>query len=1195
MTRALAFAALLLLATPAFAESLVGSPVPETLLEVRGTESEESLATSSVAALEQALRSSENDALLDARARLVLLGDVGLRHVAERLATSDVSDLLLPHLLHVVASSEHEGADVLLTRAAEAERAEIRMRAAVGLGWGRTPAAVAALTTLARDPVAGVRAAALRSLFALESDAAVAARQALPVDPRPDLHARRLHWHRRRGHATADLQEMVLRTWRGGRTPEERLEAAQLLALPPLATPLPVLEEIVAELGTDALGAGPGGLAPDDPHRGYDPLLTRQAAILAAWMAYYHADADATVRASLADRAVGWLARPVKTDPHSKRPLPQNILRMVLPDLGDAVTEPTTSRLRTGGFRDPQDGVALLVEALPETSAAEALLTLLDPEADPKVSAPVRVAAAGGLNTLGLVGDEHAARLLLRTEEEPPIRRSVLSAVGGDPAPWAVPLLGEMTATGDRALVPRALNALEARLDDDRARQILVEYLFARARDPAARLRVLVERGDDGAYEVLERALAHGRGELRRAALRQFSEVPSLATDRSRALLRAYTVLATGPNERTHEIQQVLYAYFALLPQESVPWMREHWGEFEKLDWAHTALKSLQNLKAKEALEAVVDLVLEQAAQTDDLRVLQEAATALRDRSGYRDEELDAFWRRLLTHGDGSIVTYALPSLMHPGRGDLTRDLLALFADLDLSSETDFFRAISILDVLEHQPWEAVEEVVLALLFDVGAVDELRRRAGRLLVGRASEPARQRLVDWLTDPASANTDPIVLRLTARVVGEGKDPEVARRCLEALRERLESLYATGRFSDPLEEREAEFAFDVPALVLAVAFTGHRESLTRLAGLLFDQRLARFARRAMEGQARCLAPTDATGAGHLTPRPFALWLRTAGGYGPVPGEIHLALGSLKAADDDVLVAALEETLSAAHASGALAAFPDTYLDRVMAALRWPETGTRARAADVVASYVARTEPVGGAVDFFVARARAEHLARDGRFAEAAEVQREVLAILSRRAYDDEPTWNWRRERAALDALLGAAAQAEGDPVGAEEALQRAVTWNALDAGLLQQTAQARAESGCGLETALALALRARTLEWRVFDTMGVPTGDTLAHVCLQLGRFDEAARAMHEVFPRVKPEPQYGGRYHLRLAEALAASGEVSAATTVVEQALAREPTLGTRILSDPWLEPLDRRRLEELVDQAKARAFEALMD
>ena len=86
--------------------------------------------------------------------------------------------------------------------------------------------------------------------------------------------------------------------------------------------------------------------------------------------------------------------------------------------------------------------------------------------------------------------------------------------------------------------------------------------------------------------------------------------VPALTSDRSRALLRAYEVGATGRIERTHEIQQVLYARFHLLPEESVPWMRAHWVEFERLDWSPIAVRSLQNLKGDEASAAVVDLVL---------------------------------------------------------------------------------------------------------------------------------------------------------------------------------------------------------------------------------------------------------------------------------------------------------------------------------------------------------------------------------------------------------------------------------------------------------------------------------------------------------------------------------------------------------------------------------------------------------
>ncbi len=445
--------------------------------------------------------------------------------------------------------------------------------------------------------MSGVRAAALRSLFALESDAAVAVRQGLPQDARSDLHARRLTWHRVRGRAGPALQDLAVATWETGRTPKERIAAAKLLANPRVQAPRAVLEAIVEELGK--VGEPPTEPDPNEPkRRAYDALDAREAAILGAWMASQHPDADEALRAAMIDRLVGWLARPVRADPLDPRPIPENLLRMVLPDFGAVLVAPTLRRLRSGRFWDPQDGVALLVEALEPSEAATVLRSLLDPDADPPVSLPVRVAAAGGLATLGVLGDETLARRLLGPTEDPAVRRDVLAAVGRDRASWAVALLGEVVARDDPALSPAAVRALEARVEDPAARALLERHLFDGATDPSARIRVLLEKGDDEAYAVLARALGHPRSALRRAALQQMQKIPALENDRSRTLLRAYEIRSKGPRARTHEIQQVLYAWFALLPHESVAWMKAHWSEFEALDWVPVAIRSLQNLKA---------------------------------------------------------------------------------------------------------------------------------------------------------------------------------------------------------------------------------------------------------------------------------------------------------------------------------------------------------------------------------------------------------------------------------------------------------------------------------------------------------------------------------------------------------------------------------------------------------------------
>lgn len=1195
--------AVLFLGAPATAGEGAYGPVPEGLAAVEGPAADEALAAGALEALERITTAGgDPDELLDARALLVLLGDTGLKHVAERLAEGDVGALLLPHLLHVVAAAQHPAADVLLGRAATEDRSHLRMMVAEGLGRGRTGDAPALLDRLARDEVPGVRAAALRALFALESETAVAVRQALPVDERSDLHARRLRWHRLRGCATAGLRPMTLDAWRHGITPDVRLEAAHLLILAQLAPPLAVLERIVAETGTDALGAAASRLAFGVPRRGYDPLKMRTVAILAAWHAFHHAEADDAVRQRMADRMVDWLAQPVRTDPFDKRPIPENILRLILPDLAEAVVEPTLRRLARDGFRDPQDGVILLLETLEANDAAAVLRRLLDPEASASTPTVVRIAAGGGLRTLGRVGDEVLARALLRENEEGAIRRDVVRALAGDDATWAIPLLSELASSdAGEALVHDAVAVLELRTGEEPARSFLIERLFECPDRPEVHMEHLVAPADETAFAVLERALTHRRGSLRRAALRQIHQVPALQGERALALLREYEPRSREAFARTHELQQLLYAWSALAPCEGIRWMRKNWQVFRDLDWDPIAIRTLQNVCAEEAVPAVVDLVLEKVHGGDEAtpgRLLQVATTALEGRTGYRDDDLDTFWRRVLSHPDVPVVWSAVRSLDHPGRGDLTDLLLPLLDGLDTQNPRDLGRASELLDALEHQPWAKVEPGIERLVLDVDADPPLRRQAAVMLLGRASQATRSRLLTRLTSTGAGTDDPSVLRLVAHVVGTGGDAHVAETCFDVLESLVLEAFDSERELDPDEVQLHETAAHVGALARAIAFTGHAPTIDRVMGLVFEERFARFARHAIACQGRRLGPVDATASARPGPGLLLVWHRRDGVYRPMPWEVSVLLDGVKPAGDEVLAASLQTALETARSSGRLAAFPDLYLDLVLAHVRDRPSGDLVGAAEVVERFTDRAEPVGGATDFGVARSRVERFERSGRYAEATEAQARVVRILSRRAYDDEPNWNWRRERSAVDAWRGAAWAAAGRTEAAERAFAKAVARNPYDAQILQTTARARARTNADPEAALALARRARVLERRVRTLSGpsIPTADTLALVLLRQDRFAEAAAALRPVLARVKTLASMGGRFHLRYAEALAGAGDLEEAAKAILEALALEPTLEDEIRSAPLLAPLaEDGRLEELFREAEQIALEPVLD
>lgn len=1164
-------------------------PVPESLAAIRGTASDEKLAAEALAILMREVETKQTgDALLDARSLLVLLEDVGLRHVGEQLSSGAVSEALLPHLLHVVSSASHAGADVFLAQAAQAKRTVTRMVAADGLAYGRSPLAVEALAALCRDPVPGVRAAALRALFAIDTEEAAQTRQSLPVDGRPDLHARRLRWHRLRGRAKPTLLPMARTSWERGRTPEERLEAARLLALPPLAAPLDVIEDIVTELGTDAVGASLTRMARGVVRCGYDRGEARLAAILAAFSGAMRGD-DA-LKTRLVDRMVGWLAQPVRLGPYAKS-VPEDVLRMVLPDWGLAVRDPTLRRLQINGFQRASEGVDLLLEALSPRDAAAALRVLVDPAAEPPVDTWVRVAAAGGLRQIERIGDESLARALLRESEEPIIRRHAVGALAADDADWAIPLLAELAAGDDEALTEDAVSTLELR-GEDAARAVLVEHLFTRSTLPEVRMKHLVGPADEVAFEVLERALRHERAALRRSGLRQLHNHRVLYGDaRALALLREYEQRTSALERDTHELQQVAYAFFAQAPSEGIRWMRDHWDEFRALGWDRTAMRSLQNAPRGEPGHEMVDLVLEKITGDVGPELLQEATTALEGRRGHRDEEVDAFWRRALSHDNEVVVLSAQRSLDHPGHRDLTDLLTPMLERINLTDTFFLPEAVTLLDVMRHQPAASGEPLLLRICLDANADPTLRQKAAVALLGRISDAGRAELLEWLLTEAAGQDDEAAVRMIARVVGTGGGEEVARPAADVARRLLLETYDTERSLDPEIPPEGMHGWHIGALARAVAYTAHEPSIHLLLELVFEDRFARYARRAVALQGRRLGPDDATSGGRVGPTVRAVGHRLDGVYSPIPWEVGLLLESLKPAPDEMLARPLQTILEKARNTGRLARFPDLHLDRVVAYLRGRLTGDRTQAAEVVERWVGIVEPVGGATDFGIARARVMRLAREARYAEAVEAQREVLSILARRAYDDDRSYRWRDDRAVLDAWRGAVAAARGDTAGAESLFAQAVKRHPYGSLVLTTTARARAQTGTDLETALRLADRGVQLERRLGDRVSYESADALALVLLELGRPGEAREVIESILRRVEQDMDPGGRYHRRAAQACLAVGDRTEAAKALLKALKLEPSLEADLRLDPRLAPfVEDGTLDVLVRKAEEEAL-----
>jgi tetratricopeptide (TPR) repeat protein len=749
----------------------------------------------------------------------------------------------------------------------------------------------------------------------------------------------------------------------------------------------------------------------------------------------------------------------------------------------------------------------------------------------------------------------------------------------------------------DLDLDETAVQSLEKR-DGEKARRILEAYLFGDATYRDQRMLHLVEPGDDLAYEVLEHALADSRIGLRKAALQILGHVKTLRNARTRAITLAYTRRFAKGATDPEEWQELLYAWIAQVPDETIRLVREHWDAYEKRGWGSNALKTLQNLRAPDQDAGVVDFVLEKATSDgrhpdgEPLRLMY-AATALDGRHGYRDDDLDTFWRALLHHPDGRVVMAAVRSLDHRGRGDLTDSLLPLLAKLDVADPSDVAEASDLVDVLARQPQANVEPALLGLVQDENADPVLRRDAGRALVGRVSEAGRRTLVDWLlaerTNPARAGVE----RAVARAVGSGGGASVAGRILDVLEARLRALFSEEGRLDPDAELEPQIGEQLGALARAVAFTGDATSLERLARLLFLPDLATFARRGVARQACRIGPADASAAARDGPTVLERWHRAGGPYAGLPAEIWHLVDGVKVVPDRDLATAFHAALGD---GSAVLAFPDLYFDRIVALLHDRRTGDLHEAASVLEAFAWRAEPVGGAADFGMALDRMRRFAWARRFDEAVAEQERALGILSRRAYDDDSAWSWRNERGTLEALRGAAAAAAGRQEAARTYFANARAIHPYSSQVLRDAAWLRALTGLDLDAAMQDAERAVTLERRqsVRSAASVQTGDVLAFVHLTRGEAYEAADILQEVVHYAERHAHLGGRSHLHLAEALMLAGYPADAWKALRTALDLEPTLAEEVPGidafAPWKE---KGLLDPLLADARERFFERI--
>ena len=1170
------------------------------------------------------------------RALLRILGPTGLHAAAGRLAQEDVAPYEKEALLAVVAASADPAADALLARAATEAPPRYRIQAAHGLGRGRTPEAVTTLAALARDPVPGVRIAALRSLFAHEAPAARDARIAVPVDVLPTFRARRLAWHQRARDATPALLAMAREAYLDGRGAELRMAAAEYLTLPALKAPIPLLEMVMREMGGGPIAAWFVRFARDAAQRGYDPVRMRVIAIHACFTLLAHPDATDVQRTHWLRWAVSWVADPVPMDPYSKDAIPEYDLRRRLPDVGPTLAAPVVQYLEDGAFDDPRKGMVLLREL-----GAETALPILQRLLAPRASAPpfesraeaqrrryLRGAAAGVMQEIGRVGDEALAKALLFGDEPLALKVEIVQALEGDDGTWAVPVLVRLMREPDWNLRADAILALERRSEPE-AREALIADLFERMERVHDRLRALVQRGDDDALEVMKRALGDERGVMRKAGLEQFvrRRNPTLCT-RGAELVRAYRPDMAA----RQEIQAYLYALMNVAPLDAVRFVDEHWDAFAKDDWRWTSLRMLREVTGKEAREAAIDLALKRLPREDAPRPLALAAAAVFHGPAqlynwiYRVEDVGAHFRAWLDSEDVHLQQEALDAWSHPKAPRAVARLTELLTraregralpERDSTHVGEQAFAEKALLALVQQPWAEVEatflDVALAHTEDI----DLALVAAYRLIGRITEETRSMLSTWLgfdetadPDAPGRKADRNLQLFLAAAVGTGADDATAERLQRVLARETWVFFDEGWIQRLLEEGPAvlsdvfrgrgkqeevtrAYAFDtrVTALARAVSSTRHEPSILATLSIVFDPRLAVYARECVRREAPYLReagpdaaariPSDLNALGHIS---------FESPHWGMPLPIYQVLREAKVVDDAPLAAALERVLAGARADGTLAHFPLLYFLRALESQLEPRTGRKPKTADVLWRYGAMLGGADSPIEYWMRRKQSTQLAEARRFREAADAQHALLRTLVRGNHTAGVPGFFERERSMWLALEGAAAHGTDDEASARWFLE-ARQADVHDPNVLNTVAWYRALATAQLDEAEQEARRATTLEARVENRPTVNAADTLAYVLLLRGK----ARAGLQVLgPRMHERGALqNGLLQYHMAQLNAATGRLKSAHEALVQALVYDRALLADVADDPHLKPLlEQVSVEALAAVAAYERFRA---
>lgn len=967
---------------------------------------------------------------------------------------------------------------------------EVRALIAQALGGGKSKAGVASLVTLARDLTPSVRAAALRALFAIDRADAVAARASMTPDAAPELRTRRLGLHRLRGDQGPEVLRLAIGAYLAGVSAAERTAGARLLVAQGAAASPDLRRLVIAQFGGVPAATYVARTLLRAPPTDPDPAESRLAAA-EALLAHVGLGRIPDVERDGALRlAVSWIARPARVRNRQVDDEARGLLLAALPDL---TTDPAvramlvaevTARLRHAAFDDPAHGIRLLL-AFGEASALPALVSLVDPEGVPRA---VLGHVSGALRDLRRTGDLETARRLVSHDRPSEIRTDGTRALAGEAWSLAGPLLSMLLDDDNDAVASEAATVLLVRREPE-ARARLEAALLDRRWRPYEQnaVHALIGPVDDQAYALLERLLREGGTEARRAVFIEISTpMSSLRGARAAAIVR----LAIDNPSYEIDVGTIATALASVDGLAAVHYIREYWTRVTR---PGVLLRNLQVVAEREALEYALEIAGE--VKDDDEHMLAEVAAVVSGRSATAPDRTDPFWKRLLSRGSLEMRRVAVRALASVDHGPMSAYLVPYLADKNelASSRRDALLA------LERGKEPLPENLLWTLASDRLEDEDLRTECARALVAIASDPIREKAVDWLAQCVEeANT---ALFRIAELAGTRATPDRALRLLALFQGALSKQFATPPYLRPPDDDDTARSIRVQALTIAAATTNDQRVLEALADTLVDPRFAVFQREAR----RAFAFDHGGGGGPLTsgvdPLELDVALRLDGATPnetprpPLPPEAGDLIEALVKGDPVNGVHRIEQRLARARTDGSLAKFDDLFVAwasrRISSAAGLDEATDHAPGASGPL-LPGPARPDGPEATFDLDR-RSQFEESAGRFDAAATLAEQSLAAGARCGVIDLPPSRWldrghvpqpsyRLAKSRVDLLRGAAHATSGRLDQARALFAEATGRERLDPRVFQEAALLRLRAKFEPDAALADVARAAELERR-----------------------------------------------------------------------------------------------------------------